>query len=141
MKTNKKSIKIWNELLLVRSLETNKFDQKQFGGDYVFQLASLILVLCANLKKLPLKKCHLNTICSSLKNKLYKLDTSWYISKNNHHLIIATGTVSLSASLLVVSMSKTFNGMPPSLCGKLVVGPSSLPVVVAQCDKRHANRA
>ena len=36
------------------------------------------------------------------------------------------------ASLLVVSLSKTLNGMPPSLCGKQVVGPSSLPIVVAQ---------
>ena len=35
------------------------------------------------------------------------------------------------ASLLVVSLGKTLNGMPPSLCGRQVVGPSSLPVVVA----------
>ena len=35
------------------------------------------------------------------------------------------------ASLLVVSLDKTFNGMPPPLCGKQVVGPSSLLVVVA----------
>ena len=35
------------------------------------------------------------------------------------------------ASLLVVSLGKTLNGMPPSLCGSQVVGPSSLPVVVA----------
>ena len=35
------------------------------------------------------------------------------------------------ASLLVVSLGKTFNGMPRSLCGRQVVGPSSLPVVVA----------
>ena len=35
------------------------------------------------------------------------------------------------ASLLVVFLGKTFNGMPPSLCGTQVVGPSSLPVVVA----------
>ena len=34
-------------------------------------------------------------------------------------------------SLLVVSLSKALNGMPPSLCGRHVVGPSSLPVVVA----------
>ena len=38
------------------------------------------------------------------------------------------------ASFLVVSLGKTLNGMPPSLCGKQMVGPSSLPVVVAQCD-------
>ena len=31
--------------------------------------------------------------------------------------------------------------MFPSLCGKQVVGPSSLPVVVAQSDERHANKA
>ena len=35
------------------------------------------------------------------------------------------------ASLLVVSLSKTINRMPPSLCGRQVVGPSSLPVVIA----------
>ena len=35
-------------------------------------------------------------------------------------------------SLLVVSLGKTLNEMPPPLCGRLVVGPqSSLPVVVA----------
>ena len=31
LKTNEKFIKNWNELLLVGSLETNKFNQKQFG--------------------------------------------------------------------------------------------------------------
>ena len=31
LKTNKKLIKIWNELLLVGYSETNKFDQKQLG--------------------------------------------------------------------------------------------------------------
>ena len=36
-----------------------------------------------------------------------------------------------SASLLVVSLSKTLNAMLLSLCGRQVVGPSSLPVVVA----------
>ena len=44
------------------------------------------------------------------------------------------------ASLLVVSSGKALNGMPPSLCGRQMVGPSSLPVVVAQSDERHANR-
>ena len=34
------------------------------------------------------------------------------------------------ASLLAVSLGKTFNGMPPSLCGRQMVEPSSLPVVV-----------
>ena len=45
------------------------------------------------------------------------------------------------ASLLVVSLDKALNGMPRSLCGRQMVGPSSLPVVVAQSDERHANRA
>ena len=34
-------------------------------------------------------------------------------------------------SLLVVSLGKTLNWMPPSLCGRQMVGPSSLPVVIA----------
>ena len=45
------------------------------------------------------------------------------------------------ASSLVVSLGKALNGMPPSLCGRQMVWPSSLPVVVAQSDERHANRA
>ena len=45
------------------------------------------------------------------------------------------------ASSLVVSLGKALNGMPPSLCGRQMVGPSSLPVVVAQFDERYANRA
>ena len=45
------------------------------------------------------------------------------------------------ASLLVVFLDKGLNGMPPSLCGRQMVGSSSLPVVVAQSDERHANRA
>ena len=45
------------------------------------------------------------------------------------------------ASFLVVSLDKALNGMPPSFCGRQVVGPNSLPVVVAQSDERHANRA
>ena len=36
------------------------------------------------------------------------------------------------ASLLVGSLGKALNGTPPSLCGRQIVGPSSLPVVVAQ---------
>ena len=36
------------------------------------------------------------------------------------------------ASLLVVSFGKAVNVMPPFSCGRQVVGPSSLPVVVAQ---------
>ena len=35
------------------------------------------------------------------------------------------------ASLLVISLGKTLNGMNPSLCDRKVVGLSSLPVVVA----------
>ena len=35
------------------------------------------------------------------------------------------------ASLLVVSLVKTLNGIPTSLCGRLMMGQSSLPVVVA----------
>ena len=45
------------------------------------------------------------------------------------------------ASLLVVSLGKALNGMPPCLCGRQMVGPGSLPVMVAQSDKRHANGA
>ena len=40
-----------------------------------------------------------------------------------------------AASLLVVSFGKALNGMHPSLCGKQMMGPSSLPVVVAQLSK------
>ena len=35
------------------------------------------------------------------------------------------------ASLLVVSLGKTLNEMPRSLCGRQMVGPSNLPVVIA----------
>ena len=45
------------------------------------------------------------------------------------------------ARLLAVSLGKALNGMPLSLYGKQMVGPSSLPVVVAPSDKRPANRA
>ena len=38
------------------------------------------------------------------------------------------------ASLLVVSLGKTLKGMPPFLCGRQVVGPSSLPIVVVQSN-------
>ena len=36
--------------------------------------------------------------------------------------------------LLVVSLGKTFDGMPLPLCGRQVAGLSSLPVVVAQSN-------
>ena len=42
------------------------------------------------------------------------------------------GVENKSASLLVVSLGKTLNGIPPSLCDRQVVGPNSLPSVVAQ---------
>ena len=45
------------------------------------------------------------------------------------------------SSLLVVSLGKTLNGMPPSLCGRQVAGPSSLPVAVAQSNLRLAKKA
>ena len=44
-------------------------------------------------------------------------------------------------SLLVVSLGKALNGMPPSLCGRQMAGPSSLPAVVSKSVERHANRA
>ena len=37
-------------------------------------------------------------------------------------------------SLLVVPLGKTHNGMPPSLCGRQMAGPSGLPVVVIQSN-------
>ena len=48
LKTNEKLIKNWIELLLFGFSETNKFNQKQFGLDLVFQFLSLNLVLCDN---------------------------------------------------------------------------------------------
>ena len=45
------------------------------------------------------------------------------------------------AILLVVSLGKILNEMPPSLCGRLVVRPISLPVVVFQFNGRLANIA
>ena len=72
-----------------------------------------------------------------LKITQYQLDICRYICKNNHLLIITNGTV----SLLVVPLGKALNSMPPSLYVKQVVGPSSLPVVVAQSDETHANSA
>ena len=36
------------------------------------------------------------------------------------------------ASLLVVSLCKTLNGLPPSLCGRQLTEASSLPAAVAQ---------
>ena len=45
------------------------------------------------------------------------------------------------ASLLVVSLGKTLNGTPPSLCDRQVARPSSLPVVMAQSIWTLAKRA
>ena len=42
------------------------------------------------------------------------------------------GVENKPASLLVVSLGKTLNGMPSSLCGRKVAGPGSLRIVVAQ---------
>ena len=91
-------------------------------------------------KKIAPKRSAIQILFASQLNiTLYQLDTCWYISKNNHYLIITTCTVSLPASLLVVFKGKAFNGMAPSLCGKRVLGPNGLSVVVAQSDERHAN--
>ena len=45
------------------------------------------------------------------------------------------------ASLLVVSLGKALSGTPPSLCGRQMVGPRSILIVVAQSDEKDANRA
>ena len=60
------------------------------------------------------------------------------------HLVAATSCVGVwlkSESLLVVSLGKALNGMPPSSCGIQVAESGSLPDVVAQSDERHASRA
>ena len=49
--------------------------------------------------------------------------------------------VNKPASLFVVFLGKALNGMPPSSVADRWAGSSSLPVVVAQSDKGHANRA
>ena len=45
------------------------------------------------------------------------------------------------ASLLFVSLDKTLDEMSPSLCGRQMMGPSSLLIPVAQSDEKHANIA
>ena len=45
------------------------------------------------------------------------------------------------SSMLVVSLGKALNMMSPSLCGRQVARPSSLPVVMTQFDEGHANQA
>ena len=42
------------------------------------------------------------------------------------------------ANLLVVSLGKALNGMPTSLCGRQVLGPSSIPAVVAQSPSKDS---
>ena len=42
------------------------------------------------------------------------------------------------AKLLVVSLDKALDGTLPSSCGRQMAGPSSLHILVAQSDKRHA---
>ena len=44
-------------------------------------------------------------------------------------------------SSFVVFLDKIFNGIPPFVCGRQVVGPSSLLVVFAQSNQRLAKRA
>ena len=57
--------------------------------------------------------------------KLYSQLSCFALSKNRDSV------ENKPASLLVVSLDKALNVMPLSLCGKQVLGPSSLPVVVA----------
>ena len=45
------------------------------------------------------------------------------------------------ASSLVVPLGKTVNGMLPFLCSGQVAGPSSLPAVMAQSNRRLAKKA
>ena len=60
LKTNKKLVKNWNELLLVDYSKTIKINQKRFGCDQAFQLARLNLVRCGNWPKNQFyKKYHL----------------------------------------------------------------------------------
>ena len=66
------------------------------------------------------------------KKLVYKLFTT-----NKHH----TYENKTDLNMRTILCKKKVNGMPPSLCGKQVVGTSSLPVVVAQSDNRHENRA
>ena len=78
---------------------------------------------------------------------IFQVESYQNTSKNGIHNFPAWrsahshGVENNPASLLVVSLDKTLNGMPPSSYDRQVVGPSSLPVVVAQSDERHANRA
>ena len=58
----------------------------------------------------------------TLKNSIYSFPASAQQNRDS--------VENRPASLLVFS-GKALNGMPPSLCGRQMVGPSSLPVVVA----------
>ena len=39
-------------------------------------------------------------------------------------------------SLHVVFLGKTLNWIPPSLCGRQIIGPSILSILVTQCNER-----
>ena len=58
----------------------------------------------------------------TLKNGIYSFLLGAQQNKNS---------VENNPASLLVSLGKTLNAMPPSLCGRQMVGPSSLPVVVA----------
>ena len=68
----------------------------------------------------------------TLKNGIHSFPT-WRLAHRD--------SVENKPASLLVSLGKALNGMPPSLCGRQMVGPRSLPVVVAQSDERPANRA
>ena len=73
-------------------------------------------------------------------NSLFKLYQK--TSKNRIHSFPACtqhekdGVEKKPARSLVLSFSETLNGIPPSLCGKPVVGPHSLGVTMAHFDER-----
>ena len=56
------------------------------------------------------------------------------------HLALRNNVEIKPASLFVESLSKALNWVFLSSCGRQVAGPSSLPVLVAQSDERHAKR-
>ena len=56
------------------------------------------------------------------------------------YLLIAAQQKPIVKRTLVMTLSKTLNGMSPSLCGRQVAGPSSLPFVAAQFNCRLAKR-
>ena len=66
---------------------------------------------------------HFNSYQKTLKNGIHSF-SAWRSANRD-------SVENKLASLLVVSLGKAFNEMPPSLCGRQVMGPSSLLVVVA----------